>query len=30
MRHVAAGLAVAWLAGAAVIEVGSYLPVDSE
>ncbi len=30
MRHVAAGLAVAWLVGAAVIEVGSYLPVDSE
>jgi len=27
---VAAGLAVAWLVGAAVIEVGSYLPVDSE
>lgn len=30
MRHVVAGLAVAWLVGAAVIEAGSYLPVDSE
>lgn len=30
MRHLAAGLAVAWLVGAAVIELGSYLPLDAE
>lgn len=30
MRHMAAFLAVVWIGAALVIEVGSYLPVDSE
>jgi len=30
VRHLAAVLAGAWLAAAAVIEIGSYLPVDTE
>ena len=30
MRNLAAVLAIAWLVGAAIIETGSYLPVDTE